>query len=162
MLQWLYIYVANVSSQCFFCFYRRMLQIFCLDVSKVDWVFHMLQWRQWPAAGLWLLPHVFLVQRVSPSPLPPLPFLPSISSRLFKLGGKPYPTSTQTPVEVVASVGRQRRNARVVAPVHVVCSLRAGNKQARASVRTSGQKHLIIVSCVEPLCPGSRYFVRLL
>jgi hypothetical protein len=194
MLQWLYTYIANISSQCFFCFFRRMLQV-CLFGCCIYFT-HMLQMfyldayvgvamvfkcfrkcfnayfkcficlrtyvanisfgcyknrlgvphvavelvagGRWPATGLRLLPRAFLVQRVSPSPLPPLPFLPSISSRLFKLGGKPYPTSTQMPVEVVAPVGRQRRNARVVAPIHVVRSLRARNKQPRASVRTSG------------------------
>jgi hypothetical protein len=34
MLQWLYIYVANVCSKCFTCF-RLMLQVFHLDVAYV-------------------------------------------------------------------------------------------------------------------------------
>jgi predicted DsbA family dithiol-disulfide isomerase len=35
MLQWLYTYVSSVCSDCFICF-RRMSQVFHLDVAKVD------------------------------------------------------------------------------------------------------------------------------
>jgi hypothetical protein len=38
---------ASVSGGCFMCFSRfgRMLQMFYLDVAKVDMVLHMLQWN---------------------------------------------------------------------------------------------------------------------
>jgi hypothetical protein len=35
MLQWLYTYVSSVCSKYFICF-RRTLQVFYLDVAKVD------------------------------------------------------------------------------------------------------------------------------
>jgi hypothetical protein len=35
MLQWLYTYVSSVYSKCFICF-RYMLQVFHLNVAKVD------------------------------------------------------------------------------------------------------------------------------
>jgi hypothetical protein len=36
MLQWLYTYVASVYFKCFICFFRRMLQVFYLDVAYVS------------------------------------------------------------------------------------------------------------------------------
>ena len=41
MLQWLYTYVVNVCSQCFICFFRRMLQV-CLSRCCISFT-HMLQ-----------------------------------------------------------------------------------------------------------------------
>jgi hypothetical protein len=35
MLQWLYTYVSSIDSKCFICF-RRVLQVFHLDIVKVD------------------------------------------------------------------------------------------------------------------------------
>ena len=35
MLQWLYVYVSSVCSNCFICF-RRILQVFYVDVARVD------------------------------------------------------------------------------------------------------------------------------
>jgi hypothetical protein len=35
MLQWLYTYISSAYSKCFICF-RRMLQVYHLDVAKVD------------------------------------------------------------------------------------------------------------------------------
>jgi len=42
MFQWLYTYVATIYSKCFICF-RRMLQVFYLDVAYVAVAIHMLQ-----------------------------------------------------------------------------------------------------------------------
>jgi hypothetical protein len=41
MLQWLYTYVASVCFKCFSCF-RRMLQVFYLDVAYVAVAIHIL------------------------------------------------------------------------------------------------------------------------
>jgi hypothetical protein len=41
MLQWLYIYIASFYSQCFICFFRRMLQV-CLSGCCICFT-HMLQ-----------------------------------------------------------------------------------------------------------------------
>jgi hypothetical protein len=45
-LQVFHTHVSSVSS-----IYIRMLQMFYLDVSKVERVLHMLQWRKWPTDG---------------------------------------------------------------------------------------------------------------
>jgi DNA-directed RNA polymerase subunit N (RpoN/RPB10) len=42
MLQWLYAYVVSVCFKCFSCF-KRMLQVFYLDVAYVTVHIHMLQ-----------------------------------------------------------------------------------------------------------------------
>jgi hypothetical protein len=41
---------ASVSDICFKCFnyFKRMLQVFYLDIAKVDPVLHMLQWDHMP------------------------------------------------------------------------------------------------------------------
>ena len=74
--------------------------------------------------------------------LPFFPFPPSYRGSSSSMG-KPYPTSTQMPSEVLAPGGLMRRDARLVAPeqdeVRAVHSLCAGNKQPRASVRTFGR-----------------------
>jgi hypothetical protein len=67
-----------------------MLQMFHLNVLKVDRVLHMAGGQR-PAAGLRLLPHAFLAWCALPSPLPPLPSLPSISPRQFEFGGETLP-----------------------------------------------------------------------
>jgi hypothetical protein len=58
ILQWLYTCfscVSNVCCKCFGCF-GRLLQVFHLDVAKLDLVLHMLQWDP-PAVvharGMW-------------------------------------------------------------------------------------------------------------
>jgi hypothetical protein len=43
MLQWLYTYVASVYSNCFI-YFRRMLQVFYLNVAYVAVATHMLHW----------------------------------------------------------------------------------------------------------------------
>jgi hypothetical protein len=48
ILQWLYTYVSSVCSDCFICF-RRTLQVFHLDVAKVDLVLHMLHGTHLPS-----------------------------------------------------------------------------------------------------------------
>jgi hypothetical protein len=40
MLHWLYTYVASVCFKCFNCF-KRMLQMFCLDVAYVAVPIHI-------------------------------------------------------------------------------------------------------------------------
>jgi len=51
--------------------------VFHLNISKVDWVLHTLQWRRWLAdSGLPQGFDYYLVWRASPSPLPSLPFPP--------------------------------------------------------------------------------------
>jgi hypothetical protein len=62
--------------------------MFHMDISKVDrGVAHAamapVASGQRPTAGFRLLPRAFLAQRTSPSPLPPIPSLPSISGRSF-------------------------------------------------------------------------------
>jgi hypothetical protein len=47
MLLWLYIHVSSVCLNCFI-YFKPMLQVFYLDVAKVDLVLHMLQWRRRP------------------------------------------------------------------------------------------------------------------
>jgi hypothetical protein len=47
MLLWIYMYVSSICCKCFICF-RRMLQVFHLDVSKVDLGEHMFHLPQPP------------------------------------------------------------------------------------------------------------------
>jgi len=90
-------YVASVLSGYCICFamafqvfagffatvFRHMLQIFHLDVSKVDQVLDMLQWRRWLAdSGLPQGFGSYLARRASPSPLLSLPSLPFPSLHL--------------------------------------------------------------------------------
>jgi hypothetical protein len=88
-LQMFQTHVSSVSSFVFRC----MLQIFYLDVSKVDLIItHVamvpMAGGQRPAIGLRLLPRAFLVRRALPSPLLSSPSLP-ISP---PLGGERCPT----------------------------------------------------------------------
>jgi hypothetical protein len=87
---------ANVSSGCF----KSRIGIAHVAMMPVAG-------GQRPTAGLQLLPRAFLVWRASSSPLLSLPFLSFSPSRhgSSSLAGKPYPTSTQTPVEVEAPGG---------------------------------------------------------
>jgi hypothetical protein len=48
MLQWLYMYVSSICFDCFI-YFRRMLQVFHLDVVKVDLVLHMLYGTHLPS-----------------------------------------------------------------------------------------------------------------
>jgi hypothetical protein len=69
---------AIILDACFKCFiYLEMyVTIFHVDVSKVDPVLHILQWRQWLAdSGLLQGFGSYLAWRALPSPLlPPSPF----------------------------------------------------------------------------------------
>jgi len=53
VLQWLHTSFPRVSDVCckYFNYFRRVLQMFPLDVAKVDLVLHMLQWTPSAAAG---------------------------------------------------------------------------------------------------------------
>ena len=53
VLQWLHMLFPRVSDVCckYFNYFRRVLQMFPLDVAKVDLVLHMLQWTPSAAAG---------------------------------------------------------------------------------------------------------------
>jgi hypothetical protein len=65
-------HVLSVSSV-----FRHILQMFHLNILKVDRVLHMLQYHRWMAdSGLLLSFGPFLMRHVSPSPLPPFPSLP--------------------------------------------------------------------------------------
>jgi len=86
-LQVFQMHVSSVSSV-----FRRMLQMFHLNISKVDRVLHMLQRRWWLAnSGLPQGFGSYLALRASPSPLPPIPSLHSISPRQFELSGETLP-----------------------------------------------------------------------
>jgi hypothetical protein len=160
-------YVANILSgccvrvaevfKCFMCFsqvfqthvlnvsfvFRRMLQMFHLNVAKVDRVLHMLQWRLWLADnglpqgfGSYLMPS----SRGAPRPLlflHSLSFPPSHNGS-SSLARNPTRRAREHSRRWWPQVGRQRRDARVVAPeqaeVRVLRSLRTGNKQTHASV----------------------------
>jgi hypothetical protein len=127
--------VSSVSSVV-----RSMLQIFHLDISKVDGVLHMLQWRRWLAdSGLPQSFNSFLVRRVSPSPLVSLPSLPFPSLPFLHLDAAS--SMTRTPADawwhderakVASGWSDGGHNAHVVAPqqaeVHGVCLLRARNR----------------------------------
>jgi len=68
--------VSNVSSV-----FRRMLQMFYLDVLKVDRMLHISQWCRWLAdSGLLQGFGIYLARRALPSPVPSLPFLPSAAT----------------------------------------------------------------------------------
>ena len=103
MLHIFYNHVLNILS-----IFRCMLQMFHLDVSKVDQVLDMLQWRRWLAdSGLPQGFGSYLARRASPSPLlslPSLPFPPSCHGSLSS-AGKPYQMSMHMPVELVALGG---------------------------------------------------------
>jgi hypothetical protein len=79
--------------------------MFYLDVSKVDLALHIFFY--YSVAHVAMAPGIItalLARRALPSS--PSPSLPSISLPWqFELGGKPYPTSAQTPREEVASSG---------------------------------------------------------
>jgi hypothetical protein len=99
-------HVSNVSSFVF----RRMLQMFHLDVSKVDQsIAHVamapMAGGQRSAIGLRLLPRAFLVRRASPSPLLSLPSFPFPSLHLATARRGTLPDeamSARTSAEVVA------------------------------------------------------------
>jgi hypothetical protein len=81
----LFTHVLSVSSV-----FRCISQMFHLDVLNIDrGVAHAtmvpVAGEQRPAAGLRLLPHAFLAQRTSPSPLLSLPSLPFPPSRCCSL-----------------------------------------------------------------------------
>jgi hypothetical protein len=76
-----FLYVPDACFKCFICLQTYVVN-FHLDVSKVDRMLYILQWHRSLADNG--LPHGFgsyLVRSASPSPLSPLPFLPSISLR---------------------------------------------------------------------------------
>jgi hypothetical protein len=103
------IYIAmtiHTRFKCFICF-RCKLQMFHLDISKVDPVLYMFAMAlvtsgQQPVTGLRLLPRAFLACCASPSPLLFLAF-PLSRRGSSSSTGKPYPTSERTPAEMAAS-----------------------------------------------------------
>jgi hypothetical protein len=83
--------VLDVCFKCFICLQKYVANVY-LDISKVDRVLHMLQWRHWLAGSG--LPQGFgsyLAWHALSSPLPLLPSLPSISPWQFELGGETLP-----------------------------------------------------------------------
>ena len=50
MFQVLETYVASVRYKCLN-YFGRMLQVFHLDIAKVDMELHMLQWHRWLTDG---------------------------------------------------------------------------------------------------------------
>jgi hypothetical protein len=128
-------HVSNVS-----CVFRRMLQMFHLNIAKVDRVLHMLQWH------LWLADNALPQLRKASAPISRLPreaLLPSLSFPPSRRGSSslarnPTRRACEHSRRWWPQVGRQRCDTRVVAPeqvdVRVVRSLRAGNKQTHASI----------------------------
>jgi hypothetical protein len=160
MLQMFYLdiaYVLQKFSKCFMCFlqvfqtyvsnissvFRRILQMFHQDVSKVDRVLHMLQWCRWlsdsgllQGFGSYLMPS----SCGAPHPLLSLPSLHL--AMVVRARRETLPDEHANARGGGAQVGRRWYDACVVAPeqaeVRVVRSLRAGNKQPWTSIWTSG------------------------
>jgi hypothetical protein len=127
--------------------FRHMSQMFYLDVSKVERMLHMLQWRQWLADnGLPQGFGSFLARRASPSPLPPLPSLKQFERDARGCGG---PTSAW---EVVAPVGLTAGTMLEWWPhskLRFVPSTRTSGNRAAAGVRSDIRALVLLYSETE-------------
>jgi hypothetical protein len=125
-----------------------MLQIFHLDVSKVDQVLHMLQWQRWLVDTSLL--QGFGSYLVSSSCGAPHPLLSSpplhLAAAVRTWRGNPTRRACKRLQSWWPRVGWRRRDARVVAleqaEVRAICSLRAGNKWSQPSGRRRLSGHL--------------------